>query len=99
MSDTRDQAGKTVRHAIGRFEIGMGTLVFVYATLSPMLGRFFPVLEPDALYGMWPVMLLMLGPILVLGGASLLKDWRQPILAHLPLLGWVAVTWLSFAGS
>jgi hypothetical protein len=82
--------------SIGKFEIGMGTLVFVYATLSPMIGRFFPVLEPDAFYGLWPVMLLMLGPILVLGGASLLKHWRWPLLAHLPLAAWIAITFFAF---
>ena len=81
----------TIWESIGRFEIGMGTLVFVYATLSPMIGRFFPVLEPDTLYGLWPVLLLMLGPIMVLGGASLLKAWRWPILAHIPLVAWIAV--------
>ncbi len=59
----------TIWTSIGRFEIGMGTLVFVYATLSPMIGRFFPILEPDALYGLWPVLLLMLGPIMMLGGS------------------------------
>jgi hypothetical protein len=77
-------------HSIGRFEIGMGTLVFVYATLSPMIGRFLPALEPEEFYGLWPVMLLMLGPLMVLGGASLLKGWRWPLLAHLPLLAWFA---------
>ena len=81
----------TIRSSIGRFEIGMGTLVFIYATLSPMIGRFFPILEPDALYGLWPVLLLMLGPIMVLGGASLLKSWRWPILAHVPLVAWISV--------
>ena len=34
---------KTIWTSLGRFEIGMGTLVFVYATLSPMIGRFFPI--------------------------------------------------------
>jgi hypothetical protein len=83
---------------IGRLEIGIGTLVFVYATLSPMIGRFAPALEPDALYGLWPVMLLMLGPLFVLGGASLLKGWRWPFLAHLPLFAWAVVTFLAFNG-
>ncbi len=84
---------KSPAEAIGRFEIGGGTLVFIYATLSPMIGRFFPVLEPDVLYGLWPVLLLMLGPILVLGGASLLKHWRWPLIAHIPLLVWAGATW------
>ena len=84
---------KNPAEGIGKFEIGGGTLVFIYATLSPMIGRFFPVLEPDVLYGLWPVLLLMLGPILVLGGASLLKHWRWPLLAHLPLVIWIGVTW------
>ena len=84
---------KTTAQSIGRFEIGFGTLVFVYATLSPMIGRFFPILEPDVLFGLWPLLLLMLGPILVLGGASLLKDWRWPLLAHLPILLWFGATW------
>ena len=82
--------------SIGKFEIGMGTLVFVYASLSPMIGRLLPILEPDILYGLWPVMLLLLGPILVLGGASLLKDWRWPVLAHLPLLAWIGFTVFAF---
>ena len=82
--------------AIGKAEIGLGTVVFVYATLSPMIGQFLPALEPDAFYGLWPVMLLLLGPALVLGGASLLKQWRWPLIAHLPLLGWAAVTFLAF---
>jgi hypothetical protein len=81
---------------IGKAEIGIGTLVFVYATLSPMIGRFAPALEPDALYGLWPVMLLMLGPLFVLGGASLLKAWRWPLVAHLPLVAWAVVTFLAF---
>lgn len=88
---------KSPKLSLGRFEIGMGTLVFVYATLSPMIGRFLPALEPDAFYGLWPVVLLMLGPLMVLGGASLLKDWRWPLLAHLPLIAWVAVVWYAFS--
>jgi hypothetical protein len=82
--------------AIGKAEIGLGVLVFVYATLSPMIGQFLPALEPDALYGLWPVMLLLLGPTLVLGGASLLKQWRWPLIAHLPLLGWIVITFMAF---
>ena len=81
----------TIRSSIGRFEIGMGTLVFIYATLSPMIGRFFPILEPDALYGLWPVLLLLLGVIMVLVGGSWRKSWRWPILAHVPLVAWIAV--------
>jgi hypothetical protein len=84
---------KNLNESIGRFEIGTGTLIFIYATLSPMIGRFFPVLEPDVLYGLWPVLLLMLGPIFVLGGASLLKGWRWPLLAHIPLVIWVGSIW------
>ena len=84
------------RQSLGRFEIGTGTLVFVYATLSPMIGRLLPALEPDAFYGLWPVMLLMLGPSMVLGGASLLKGWRGPLIAQWPLIAWVAVTWYAF---
>ena len=88
---------KDIRQSIGKFEIGFGTLVFVYATLSPMLGRFFPVLEPDMLFGLWPVLLLALGPILVLGGASLMKRWRWPLVAHIPLFLWAGATWYLFA--
>ena len=88
-----NDGSKNLGEAIGRLEIGLGTLVFVYATLSPMIGRFFPVLEPDVLYGLWPVLLLMLGPILVLGGASLLKRWRWPFLAHLPVVLWAGSVW------
>ena len=88
---------KTIWTSLGRFEIGMGTLVFVYATLSPMIGRFFPILEPDVLYGLWPVLLLMLGPLMVLGGASLLKAWRWPMLAHIPLVAWFAAIWYVLA--
>jgi hypothetical protein len=83
----------TFGESLGKVEIGFGTLVFVYATLSPMIGRFFPALEPDVLYGLWPVLLLMLGPILVLGGASLLKRWRWPLLAHIPLVLWAGTVW------
>ena len=90
--DTRD----SLSVSIGKFEIGMGTLVFVYASMSPMIGRLLPLLEPDILYGLWPVMLLLLGPILVLGGASLLKSWRWPLLAHLPLAAWIAFTVFAF---
>ena len=82
--------------SVGRLEIGLGTLVFVYATLSPMIGRFLPALEPDAFYGLWPVMLLMLGPLMVLGGASLMMRWRWPLLAHLPLVAWFVITFLAF---
>ena len=96
--DTR-QPERSLRHSAGRIEIGLGTLAFVYATLSPMIGRFFPILEPDTLYGIWPVMLLMLGPIMVLGGASLLKGWRWPLFAHLPLVAWAVLTWYSFYAS
>jgi hypothetical protein len=84
---------RTTGTSIGKLEIGMGTFVFVYATLSPMIGRFFPILEPDVLYGLWPVFLLMLGPIMVLGGASLLKGWRWPIIAHIPLIAWFGTVW------
>ena len=93
MSEQQEQTGKSIGMSIGKFEIGMGTMVFVYATLSPMIGRFFPILEPDVLYGLWPVLLLMLGPIMVLGGASLLKPWRWPLLAHIPLIAWFASVW------
>ena len=88
---------KKPAESLGRFEIGFGTLVFVYATLSPMIGRFFPVLEPDVLFGLWPLLLLMLGPTLVLGGASLLKGWRWPAVAHIPLVLWIGVTWYALS--
>ena len=74
---------KKPAESLGRFEIGFGTLVFVYATL----------LEPDVLFGLWPLLLLMLGPIFVLGGASLLKGWRWPAVAHIPLVLWIGVAW------
>lgn len=97
MNEQRQQSEQSIGVSIGKFEIGMGTLVFVYATLSPMIGRFFPILEPDVLYGLWPVLLLMLGPIMVLGGASLLKNWRWPIVAHIPLVAWFAIVWYVLA--
>ena len=59
---------KSINESIGRFEIAAGVILFVYATLSPMIGRFFPILEPDSLFGLWPLLLLMLGPIFAAQG-------------------------------
>lgn len=91
-----DKTPSNLKESAGKFEIGAGTLVFVYATLSPMIGRFFPILEPDRLYGLWTLMLLLLGPTLVLGGAAFLKNWRLPLIAHIPLLLWIGIAWNVF---
>lgn len=73
----------------GRFEIGTGVLVFVFGTLSPMISRFYPALEPDVLFGIWPLVLLLTGALMVLAGGRLLSGKKWPWLYHAPLLAWV----------
>jgi hypothetical protein len=82
--------------AIGRVEIGLGLLLFVYGTLSPMVGRFYPSLEPDILYGLWPLFLIFGGVALVVSGAGFFKGGRWQLLMHLPLVGWLVMMWLTF---
>ena len=75
--------------SLGRFEVGSGVLVFVYGTLSPMISRFYPALEPDVLFGLWPLVLLTTGALMVLAGGRLVGGRRWPWLFHLPLAAWV----------
>jgi len=87
---------RQIETRFGRLEIALGVLVFVYATLTPMLGRIYPVLEPEVLFGFWPVLLMFLGLSLVAAGAGLVKERRWPYLFHVPLIGWIVAAWWLF---
>ena len=80
---------RSLSEAIGRFEIGTGVLVFVFGTLSPMISRFYPALEPDVLFGIWPLVLLLTGALMVLSGGRLLGKKKWPWAFHVPLVAWV----------
>jgi hypothetical protein len=84
------EPAKSTKEVIGRFEIAAGVLLFIYATLSPMISRFYPFLEPDVMFGLWPLILLFTGFGLVFAGGRLMKASRWPWLWHLPLVAWVA---------
>ena len=83
------EPAKSTTERIGRIEIGAGVLLFVYATLSPMVSRFYPFLEPEVAFGLWPLILLFTGFGLVFAGGRLIKADRLPWLWHAPLLAWV----------
>jgi hypothetical protein len=80
---------RSVTESIGRIEIAAGVILFVYATLSPMISRFYPFLEPDVMFGLWPLTLLFTGFGLVVAGGRLIKAPRWPWAWHLPLVAWV----------
>ena len=80
---------KSTNEMIGRLEIAAGVVLFVYATLSPMISRFYPALEPDVMFGLWPLILLFTGFGLVVAGGRLIKARRWPWIGHLPLAAWV----------
>lgn len=94
--ETEKRAPDPVQVAIGKAEIAAGVLLFVYATLSPMISRFYPSLEPDLLFGLWPMILLFTGFGLVIAGGRLVKGARWPYLWHIPLLLWVAFAVFQF---
>lgn len=83
-------------YAIARVEIGLGLLVFVYATLSPMIGQMYPALEPDVLYGLWPLVLMFAGLWLVVAGGGIIKYPHWSLLMHLPLVVWLVFSWYAF---
>jgi hypothetical protein len=90
MNTGDDTSGRRrLQISIARAEIALGLLVFVYATLSPMLGRLLPALEPDALYGLWPLILMFGGLWLVVAGGGVLRYERWSFLMHVPLLIWI----------
>ena len=82
---------RSLPESIGRLEIGTGVLVFVFGTLSPMISRFYPALEPDVLFGLWPLVLLLTGALMVLAGGRLLSRKKWPWLYHGPLVVWVLI--------
>ena len=82
--------------AIAKTEIGLGLLVFVYATLSPMIGQMYPALEPDVLYGLWPLVLMFAGLWLVVAGGGIIKYRRWSVLMHVPLVIWLVFSWYAF---
>lgn len=82
---------------LARVEIGLGLLIFVYATLSPMIGQMWPVLEPDVLYGLWPLVLMFAGLWLVVAGGGIIKYPRWSLLMHLPLVVWLGFSWYAFS--
>ena len=67
---------------IAKIEIGFGGLLFVYATLLPMIGRFVPALEPDTLYGLWPILLMVGGLALIGAGAGIIKKVLESAIAN-----------------
>ena len=81
--------GRSTPESLGRLEIGSGVLLFVYGTLSPMITRFYPVLEPDVLFGLWPLVLILTGALLVAAGGRLVRGKRWPWLYHVPLATWL----------
>ena len=82
---------RSIAESVGRLEIGTGVLVFVFGTLSPMISRFYPALEPDVLFGLWPLVLLLTGALMVLAGGRLLGDKKWPWLYHAPLVAWMLI--------
>lgn len=80
---------RSTAQSVGRFEIGTGVLVFIFGTLSPMISRFYPALEPDVLFGLWPLVLLMTGALMVLAGGRLLGTKKWPWVYHVPLVAWI----------
>jgi hypothetical protein len=94
-TETHDEK-RSVSVAIGRAEIGLGFLLFIYGTLSPMVGRLYPGLEPNVLYGFWPLFLIFGGVALVASGAGLFRNWRWPYLLHIPLVAWLLIGWQVF---
>lgn len=80
---------RSIAEHVGRFEIGTGVLVFVFGTLSPMISRFYPALEPEVLFGLWPLVLLLTGALMVLAGGRLLGKKKWPWLYHGPLVAWL----------
>jgi hypothetical protein len=91
MNETKPAGQQRQRYAaIGRFEIAAGVLLFIYATLSPMISRFYPVLEPEVMFGLWPLVLLFTGFGLVAAGGRLVSGKKWPFLWHVPLAVWIA---------